>query len=284
MTGFITRLRTWLLIAALSGLLVAIGFLLGGSYIYLFFGLAVIMNFFGYFFSDKVALASSRAQPIEESQAPDLYADIRELTQRGELPMPRVYLIPSEQPNAFATGRNPKHAAVAVTQGLLTLMPREQVKGVLAHELSHVKNRDILVASIAAMIGSVITWLSYMFIFFGGDSENNSPIGAIGSLVALIVGPLAATLLQLGISRQREYLADASGAKLLGQAAPLANALESLERASQAIPMQVNPATESLYISNPLRARGMSKLFSTHPPIEERVRRLRAMDAAHSVA
>ncbi len=284
MTGFITRLRTWLLIAALSGLLVAIGFLLGGSYIYLFFGLAVIMNFFGYFFSDKVALASSRAQPIEESQAPDLYADIRELTQRGELPMPRVYLIPSEQPNAFATGRNPKHAAVAVTQGLLTLMPREQVKGVLAHELSHVKNRDILVASIAAMIGSVITWLSYMFIFFGSDSENNSPIGAIGSLVALIVGPLAATLLQLGISRQREYLADASGAKLLGQAAPLANALESLERASQAIPMQVNPATESLYISNPLRARGMSKLFSTHPPIEERVRRLRAMDAAHSVA
>jgi heat shock protein HtpX len=284
MTGFITRLRTWLLIAALSGLLVAIGFLLGGSYIYLFFGLAVIMNFFGYFFSDKVALASSRAQPIEESQAPDLYADIRELTQRGELPMPRVYLIPSEQPNAFATGRNPKHAAVAVTQGLLTLMPREQVKGVLAHELSHVKNRDILVASIAAMIGSVITWLSYMFIFFGSDSENNSPIGAIGSLVALIVGPLAATLLQLGISRQREYLADASGAKLLGQAAPLANALESLERASQAIPMQVNPATESLYISNPLRARGMSKLFSTHPPIEERVRRLRAMDAAHGVA
>jgi heat shock protein HtpX len=284
MTGFTTRLRTWLLIAALSGLLVAIGFLLGGSYIYLFLGLAVLMNFFGYFFSDKVALASSHAQPIEESQAPDLYADIRELTQRAELPMPRVYLVPSEQPNAFATGRNPKHAAVAVTQGLLTLMPREQIKGVLAHELSHVKNRDILVASIAAMIGSVITWLSYMFMFFGGDGEDNSPIGAIGSLVALIVGPLAATLLQLGISRQREYLADASGARLLGQAAPLANALESLERASKAIPMQVNPATESLYISNPLRARGMSKLFSTHPPTEERVRRLRAMDAARGLA
>jgi heat shock protein HtpX len=284
MTGFTTRLRTWLLIAALSGLLVAIGFLLGGSYIYLFLGLAVIMNFFGYFFSDKVALASSRAQPVEESQAPDLYTDIRELTQRAGLPMPRVYLIPSEQPNAFATGRNPKHAAVAVTQGLLKLMPREQVKGVLAHELSHVKNRDILVASIAAMIGSVITWLSYMFMFFGGNSEDNSPVGAIGGLVALIVGPLAAMLLQLGISRQREYLADASGAKLLGQAAPLANALESLERASQAIPMQVNPATESLYISNPLGARGMSKLFSTHPPIAERVRRLRAMDTARGLA
>lgn len=284
MTGFTTRLRTWLLIAALSGLLVAIGFLLGGSYIYLFLGLAVMMNFFGYFFSDKVALKSSRAQPIEESQAPDLYADIRELTQRAGLPMPRIYMTPSQQPNAFATGRNPAHAAVAVTQGLLQLMPREQVKGVLAHELSHVKNRDILVASIAAMIGSVITWLSYMFIFFGGDSEDSSPVGAIGAIVALIVGPLAATLLQLGISRQREYLADASGARLLGQAAPLANALESLERASQAIPMQVNPATESLYIMNPLSARGMSKLFSTHPPIEERVRRLRAMDAARGIA
>jgi len=243
----------------------------------------VVMNFFGYFFSDKVALRSSRAQPIEEAQAPDLYADIRELTQRAGLPMPRIYMTPSQQPNAFATGRNPAHAAVAVTQGLVQLMPREQVKGVLAHELSHVKNRDILVSSIAAMIGTVITWLSYMFLFFGGD-ENDSPVGAIGGLVALLVGPLAATLLQLGISRQREYLADASGAKLLGQAAPLANALESLERASKAIPMEVNPATESLYITNPLSTRGMSKLFSTHPPIEERVRRLRAMDAASGIA
>jgi heat shock protein HtpX len=285
MIGFTTRLRTWLLIAALSGLLVGIGFLLGGSYIYLFLGLAIVMNFFGYFFSDKVALAASRAQPIAESQAPDLYADIRELTQRAGIPMPRIYMTPSPQPNAFATGRNPSHAAVAVTQGLVQLMPREQVKGVLAHELSHVKNRDILVSSIAAMIGSVITWLSYMFLFFGGgDRDGNSPVGAIGALAALIVGPLAATLLQLGISRQREYLADASGAKLLGQAAPLADALESLERASKTIPMQVNPATESLYIMNPLSTRGMSKLFSTHPPIEERVRRLRAMDAADSLA
>ncbi len=282
MIGFMTRLRTWLLIAALSALLVAIGFLLGGSYIYLFLGLAVAMNFFSYFFSDKLALASSRARPISQAQAPELYADIRELTQRAGLPMPRVYMTPAQQPNAFATGRNPSHAAVAVTQGLVQLMPREQVKGVLAHELSHVKNHDILVSSIAAMIGTVITWLSYMFMFFGGD-DNNSPLGGIGSLAALIVGPLAATLLQLGISRQREYLADASGARLLGRAAPLADALESLERAGQSIPMQVNPATESLYIANPLSARGMSKLFSTHPPIEERVRRLRAMDAEHAI-
>ena len=281
MIGFMTRLRTWLLIAALSALLVAIGFLLGGSYIYLFLGLAVAMNFFSYFFSDKLALASSRARPISQAQAPELYADIRELTQRAGLPMPRVYMTPAQQPNAFATGRNPSHAAVAVTQGLVQLMPREQVKGVLAHELSHVKNHDILVSSIAAMIGTVITWLSYIFLFFGDD--NNSPVGAIGGLVALLVGPLAATLLQLGISRQREYLADASGARLLGRAAPLADALESLERAGQSIPMQVNPATESLYIANPLSARGMSKLFSTHPPIEERVRRLRAMDAEHAI-
>jgi heat shock protein HtpX len=272
MIGFMTRLRTWLLIAALSALLVAIGFLLGGSYIYLFLGLAVAMNFFSYFFSDKLALASSRARPISQAQAPELYADIRELTQRAGLPMPRVYMTPAQQPNAFATGRNPSHAAVAVTQGLVQLMPREQVKGVLAHELSHVKNHDILVSSIAAMIGTVITWLSYMFMFFGGD-DNNSPLGGIGSLAALIVGT----------SRQREYLADASGARLLGRAAPLADALESLERAGQSIPMQVNPATESLYIANPLSARGMSKLFSTHPPIEERVRRLRAMDAEHAI-
>ena len=280
MTGFTTRLRTWLLIAALSGLLVAIGFLLGGSYVYLFLGIAVVMNLFGYFFSDKIALASSRAQPIAEAQAPELYADVRELTQRAGLPMPRIYMIPSQQPNAFATGRNPKHSAVAVTQGLLTLMPRDQVKGVLAHELSHVKNHDILVSSIAAMIASVITWLSYMFFFFGG-SDNESPIGG---LVALIVGPLAATLIQLGISRQREYLADASGAKLLGRAAPLADALESLERASKAVPMQVNPATASLYIVHPLKRGGMASLFSTHPPIAERVRRLRAMDTAQGIA
>jgi heat shock protein HtpX len=280
MTGFTTRLRTWLLIAALSGLLVAIGFLLGGSFVYLFLGIAVVMNLFGYFFSDKIALASSRARPIAEAQAPDLYADVRELTQRAGLPMPRIYMIPSEQPNAFATGRNPKHSAVAVTRGLLTLMPREQVKGVLAHELSHVKNHDILVSSIAAMIATVITWLSYMFFFFGG-SDNESPIGG---LVALIVGPLAATLIQLGISRQREYLADASGAKLLGRAAPLADALESLERTSKAVPMQVNPATASLYIVHPLKGGGMASLFSTHPPIAERVRRLREMDAAQGVA
>jgi heat shock protein HtpX len=283
MTGFMSRLRTWLLIAALSGLMIAVGFLLGGQYVYLFLGLALLMNLGGYFFSDKIALRSSRAQPIAEAQAPGLYADVRELSQRAGLPMPRIYLIPSDQPNAFATGRNPRHAAVAVTQGLLTQMPREQVKGVLAHELSHVKNHDILVSSIAAMIASVVTWLSYMFLWFGGR-DNNSQVGAIGGLVALIVAPLAATMIQLGISRQREFLADESGAKLLGRAAPLADALESLERGAKAVPMQVNPATASLYIVHPLKGGGMGSLFSTHPPIAERIRRLRAMDAAQGVA
>jgi heat shock protein HtpX len=194
--------------------------------------------------------------------------------------MPRVYLIPSDQPNAFATGRNAKHAAVAVTQGLLTLMPREQVKGVLAHELSHVKNHDILVTSIAATLGAVVVWIANMLqfsMFFGGNDDDQNPLALIATI---ILAPLAAMLIQLGISRQREFLADASGARLLGDPEPLASALESLGRATERIPMQANPATASLYIADPLKAlhgRGMSSLFATHPPLEERVRRLRAM-------
>ncbi|MGZ4358594.1 MAG: zinc metalloprotease HtpX [Gaiellaceae bacterium] len=283
-----TQVRTWMLIAGLSALLVGVGFALGGSFIYLFLVMAIAMNLIGYWFSDKIALASSGAKPIEEGQAPELYADIRELTQRAGLPMPRVYMIPQQQPNAFATGRNPKHAAVAVTQGLVQLMPRDQVKGVIAHELGHVMNRDILVASIAAMISSTITWISTMLFWFGGmfgGNNNNNPLAAVGEIAMLLLAPIAAMLLQLGISRQREYLADRTGAEILGRATPLADALESLERATKAIPMQVNPATSTLYIASPLHGQGgMSSLFSTHPPIEERVRRLRAMDAARGLA
>jgi heat shock protein HtpX len=283
-----TQVRTWMLVAALSALLVGVGFAIGGGAIYLFLVLAIAMNVAGYWFSDKIALASSGARPIEERQAPELYADIRELTQRAGLPMPRVYMIPQQQPNAFATGRNPSHAAVAVTQGLVQLMPRDQVKGVLAHELGHVRNRDILVASIAAMISSTITWVSSMLFWFGGlfgRSDNNNPLAVVGEIAMLLLAPIAAMLLQLGISRQREYLADRTGAEILGRASPLADALESLERATRAIPMEVNPATSTLYIANPLRGgQGMSSLFSTHPPIEERVRRLRALDAARGLA
>jgi heat shock protein HtpX len=278
-TGFSTQLRTGLLLAGLSGLLVAIGAVIGGGALPLFVVLAVVMNMGAYWFSDKVALRSAGAQPLSQAEAPELYLDISEIAGRAGLPMPRIYRIPSDQPNAFATGRNAKHAAVAVTDGLRTLMPRDQVKGVLAHELAHVKNHDILVSSIAATLGAVVVWIAHMLqfsMFFGGDDDEN-PLAMIATI---ILAPVAAMLIQLGISRQREYLADATGARLLGDPEPLARALESLEQATARIPMQANPATASLYIADPLKAfggKGMSGLFSTHPPLEERVRRLRAM-------
>jgi heat shock protein HtpX len=278
-----TRLRTWALIAGLTGLLVGIGVLVGGAFLYLFVGLAVLMNVVGYFFSDRIALRASRARPLEESEALELHRTVRDLAQRAGVPMPRLHIIPSEQPNAFATGRNPEHAAIAVTEGLLRHLSIEQARAVLAHEMAHIRNRDILVTSIAAMVAGAIsaiaTILQFQFLFGGGDDEDN-PLGFIGVLVAMIVAPLAATLIQLGISRQREYLADATAARMIGEGRPLADALETIERGAQAIPMAVNPATASLYIANPLPRAGLAALFSTHPPIQERIRRLRAYDAA----
>jgi heat shock protein HtpX len=276
---FTTQVRTGLLLAGLSGLIVAIGGAMGGGMLPLFVLLALAMNMGAYWFSDKIALKSSGAKPVTQAEAPQLYQDVSELAGRAGLPMPRLYMIPQEQPNAFATGRNKKHAAVAVTQGLLTLMPRDQVRGVLAHELAHIKNRDILVSSIAATLGAVIVWVAHMLqfsMFFGGSDEDQNPIAM---LATIILAPLAAMLIQLGISRQREYLADATGARILGDPEPLASALETLSRGTEVIPMNANPATASLYIADPLKAfkgRGMSGLFSTHPPLEERVRRLRA--------
>jgi heat shock protein HtpX len=202
------------------------------------------------------------------------------------VPVPRLYLIPSDQPNAFATGRNPQHAAVAVTQGLLHQLPTDEVKGVLAHEFAHIKNRDILVSSIAAMVAGAISAIATILQFsmlFGGD-EDDSPLGLIGTLAAIIIAPIAAMLLQLGISRQREFLADATGAQLLGHAAPLVDALTTLERGAQALPMDVNPATASLYAVNPLPRRGLATLFMTHPPLAERIKRLRAMDGERALA
>jgi heat shock protein HtpX len=281
-TSLTTRLRTWLLVAGLTALLIGIGAFLGGGFLYLFVALAVLMNVFGYWFSDRIALRASRAQPLAEEEAPELYRIVRELTGRAGLPMPRHYLIPSEQPNAFATGRNPKHAAVAVTEGLLHHLPVDQVRGVLAHELAHVRNRDILVSSIAAMVAGSIAAIANVLqfsLFFGGD-DDESPLGFLGLLAAIIVAPIAAMLLQLGVSRQREYLADATAARLLGEGRPLADALETLERGTEAVPMAVNPATASLYIANPLPRVGVAKLFSTHPPMAERIRRLRAYDGA----
>jgi len=231
-TRFATKARTWLLIAGLTALLIVIGSLLGGVFLYLFVGLAIAMNVFGYWFSDRLALRASKAQPVEPGTMPELEAMVQELAVRAQVPVPRLYLIPSEQPNAFATGRNPQHAAVAVTEGLLQHLPPDQVKGVIAHEFGHIKNRDILVMSIAAMVSGSIAAIANIMQFsliFGGD-DDDSPLGLVGTLAAIIIAPLAATLLQLAVSRQREYLADATGAQLLGQAKPLADGFETLER------------------------------------------------------
>jgi heat shock protein HtpX len=279
-----THLRTWLLIAALTALLIGIGAVIGGGALYIFVGLAVLMNVAGYWFSDRIALAASRAKPVTEQEAPQLYRILRDLTGRAGVLMPRVYLIPSEQPNAFATGRNQKHSAVAVTEGLLKYLPEDQVRGVLAHELAHVKNRDILVTSIAAMIAGAIAAianiLQFSFLFGGFSDDEDNPLGFVGALAAIIIAPLAAALIQLAVSRQREYLADATAAEFLGTGKPLADALGTLEKGVQAVPMQVNPATAALYIVHPFRGQGLQSLFSTHPPLADRIRRLHEYDAA----
>src|SRR5262249_55937772 len=220
---------------------------------------------FGYWFSDRIALKAGGAQPVEPGSLLWLEAAAQDLAARANVPTPRLYLIPSEQPNAFATGRNPQHAAVAVTEGLLRHLPEDQVKAVLAHEFGHIKNRDILVSSIAAMIAAAISAIANVLQFsflFGGDEED-SGAGLIGTIATIIFAPLAAMLLQLAVSRQREYLADATGAQILGRAAPLANALENLERGAQSLPMAVNPATASLYAVNPLPRMGVATLFMT---------------------
>jgi heat shock protein HtpX len=281
-----TRIRTWILIAGLTALFISLGAFVGGTGgLIVFLAIALIFNFALFWFSDRIALKISRAQPVEQHQAPQLYQDVHELTERAGLPMPRLFLIPAEQPNAFATGRSPAKSAVAVTQGLLQHMPREQVRGVLAHELAHIKNRDVLVTTVAAMIGAAISaianFLQFSFLF-GGDDDDN-PLGFIGTIAAILIAPIAAMLLQLAVSRQREFLADATAAKFLGEGRPLAEALATLERGVEAIPMRVNPATEALYIANPLSGHGVSRLFSTHPPIPQRIAKLRELDARSGI-
>ena len=281
-----TRTRTWMLLAGLSALFVTVGGLVGGAGgILVFLVIAVAFNFAMFWFSDRIALKMSKARPLEPGEAPDLVADVEDISARARIPVPRLFLIPSQQPNAFATGRSPQHSAVAVTEGLIALMPREQVRGVLAHELAHIRNRDVLVTTIAAMIGAAIAaianFLQFQWLFGGDDDE--SPLGFIGTIAAILIAPIAAMLLQFAISRQREFLADATAAELLGTGRPLADALGTLERGVEALPMQVNPATASLYIANPLSRGGMSSLFSTHPPIPVRIARLEALDAARGL-
>ncbi len=274
---FGATLRTTILLATLSGLLVAIGFAIGGpSTALLFLVMAGVMNMGSYFFSDKLALAMSGAKPVSESEAPKLYQMVRELTTRAKLPMPRLYEIPVDQPNAFATGRNPEHSAVAVTRGIRKLLSDQELRGVLSHELAHVKHRDILIQSVAATIGAAITYLAYMLIWFGGE-DNNSPVGLAASLALVLLAPIAATIIQLSISRQREFAADAGGAELCGNPEALASALLRLEQGAAQMPMKVNQAAEPLYIVKPFSSKGVAGLFSTHPPIEERVKRLRQM-------
>ena len=278
-SNFAAGFRTTLLLAGLAGLLVAIGAAIGGpqtALIFLFIALAI--NLGTYWFSDRIALKMAKAQPMSEEQAPQIYAMVRELTTTAKMPMPALYVIPQAQPNAFATGRSPDHAAVAITAGIMKLLSPDELRGVIAHELAHIRNRDTLIQSVAAAIGGAISYLGYMLMWFGGDDD--SPIGFIASLVLVLLAPIAASIIQLAISRQREFSADATGAQFSGNPESLASALLRLEEGSKAIPMQVNQATECMYIVKPFSGKGLSKLFSTHPPIEERVRRLRQMRPA----
>lgn len=278
------RLRTTLLLAVLTALIIFIGRLFGGSQgMVIAFVFAVVMNLGSYWFSDKIVLAMYRAKPVDEHQAPELYRIVRELASQANLPMPRVYIIPQETPNAFATGRNPQHAVVAVTEGILRLLTLDEIRGVLAHELGHVKNRDILISSIAATLAGVVMILANMArwaaIFGGGRSDNDEGGGGIvGLLVTAILAPVAAMLIQMAISRSREYLADETGARLSHSPDSLASALQKLSMASQRLPMHdARPETAHMFIVNPLSGKSLASLFSTHPPIEERIQRLRAM-------
>ena len=274
--------RTTLLLGLMTGLLMVIGGLLGGSRgVGFAFIIAAVMNFFSYWFSDKIVLRSYGAQPLDAQSAPELYSIVNELAQSASIPMPQLYLIDSDTPNAFATGRNPKHAAVAVTRGIMRVCNRDELKGVIGHELSHVINRDILTSSIAAtlagavmMVGSMIRWGA----FFGMGGRDNDREGGIGGLlIAGILAPIAASMIQLAISRTREYQADSSGARLTHHPLYLASALRKLEAANERMPMDAGPSTAHLFIVNPLSAAGIARLFSTHPPIDERIRRLEQM-------
>lgn len=278
------RIKTVLLLGLLTGVFIAIGGAIGGQTgMVIALILATAMNFFSYWYSDKIVLKAYRAQPLEEHQAPRLFAIVRDLTGRAGLPMPRIAVIPDPTPNAFATGRNPENAVVAVTQGIVDLLDERELRGVLAHELGHVKDRDILVSSVAATLAGAVMVLASMarwaMIFGGGSSDDDEGgAGIFGLLVMSIIAPLAAMLIQMAISRSREYLADREGAEFSGDPGALADALAKLQNANQRAPMQsAKPQSAHLFIVNPLSGKSLAGLFSTHPPIEERIGRLRAM-------
>ncbi|MEN6490250.1 MAG: zinc metalloprotease HtpX [Smithella sp.] len=277
-------IKTVLLLGALTGLLMFIGGLIGGrGGVYIAFIFAVIMFFGSYWFSDKIVLRMYRAQEVSESSAPGLYSIVRNLSLKANLPMPRVFIIPEETPNAFATGRNEKHAVVAVTEGIMRILNKEELEGVIAHELSHIKHKDMLIGSIAATIAGAISMLASMAqwaaIFGGGSSSSDDDDhgGIIGLIAMAIIAPIAATVIQMTISRSREYLADAGAAGITKNPYGLAAALEKLTRASQIAPLDANPSTAHMFIVNPLSGKAFMNLFSTHPPLEERIARLRSM-------
>lgn len=275
--------KTVLLLGAMTGLLVVFGDYFGGRQgMVIAFLFALLMNFGSYWYSDKIVLRMYRAREVTEAEAPELVGMVRSLSQRAHLPMPRVYIVPVATPNAFATGRNPQHAAVAVTEGILRIMDYDQLEGVVAHELGHVKNRDTLISAIAATLAGVIMMLAYMArwaaIFGGvGGRDDDEGGGILGLLVMSILAPLAAVVIQMAISRTREFLADATAGRLTKKPYALASALEQLQVAAQRMPLNANPATSHLFIVNPLSGRSLLRFFSTHPPVEERVKRLRAL-------
>ena len=276
--------KTAVLMVGLTLLLVFVGGALWGrNGMLIFFAIGMVMNLINYWFSDKIVLRMYGAREVTEADAPMLYSITRELANRGHMPMPRVYVIPSDSLNAFATGRNPSHAAVAATEGIIRALNRDELMGVMAHELSHVNNRDILIGTIAAAIAGAISMIAniaqwgMIFGGFGGRGRDEDRGGGIAAIAMIILAPIAALLIQLAISRSREYQADESGARLSGNPRGLASALRKLQLASQRVPMDASPATAHMFIVNPLRAGGITKLFSTHPPMEERIARLEAM-------
>jgi heat shock protein HtpX len=280
----VNRVKTWVLIAGLGGLFVLVGGLLGGGtaggyLIGLVFGLG--FNFAMYWFSDKIATATTRSKPVTEAEYPELYSIVRSLANERDIPMPRIYVSEMMQPNAFATGRNPRHAVVAVTKGILQVLDQRELRGVLAHELSHVTNRDILVGTIAAGIAMSITFIARMAFWFGGGDDNDNPLGAFGFIFSLILAPLAAFLIQMAVSRSREYQADQSGAHLSHDPLALASALRKIEAAAKQVPVpaSVTPAQAHMFIVNPFTGRKIqfANLFSTHPPTDQRVARLEEM-------
>lgn len=275
------NLKTVALLAFLSALVWGIAYWLGGTGgFWIGLILAAALNLGAYFFSDKLALKASGAKPVEEHQLPQVYSIVRSLASRTNMPMPRIYIIESPQPNAFATGRSPKHAAVAVTTGILQILSYDELEGVLGHELAHVRNRDILISSVAAMLAAALSIFARMAFWFGGGGRDRGGGGAIVGLIAIIVAPIAAIIIRLAISRTREYAADQSGAEITGRPMMLASALEKISAGATRNPMNVNPAVSQLFIENPLKGvkgSNISQMFSTHPPTEERIRRLHEM-------